>query len=419
MNRTSVIWTITLVFVFSLVSITLAFLWLMGYDKQNYTRELNVKYSVASRVELYFMNNLITHGEYEKQIADVKMPEITNETMKNEIISNSEIIEEIQADLGTAAILLYKNNHYLRLTNGVKMVLLHDVDFQPYRYLIIKVIFGIIFAIVLITYIFTIRKIKPLRKLKREINKFAGGDLNIKNVSRGNDEIGDVANAFYDAVMQIKKLNESRQLFLRNIMHELKTPITKGRIAVEMIENSKNQKRLVGVFEKLEDLINEFASIERVTSGFGLSKVSVYSIDEIIDEAVRLAMVEKENVRTNLEEHYCFSVDFKLFTIAMKNMIDNAIKYSDDKSVEIWVNRYYIAFINSGAPMQKELEYYLEPFSRGENAKNSFGLGFYIVTNILKAHKLELTYEYEDGKNIFKFNNIDNILYAEDIEVEI
>ena len=98
----------------------------------------------------------------------------------------------------------------------------------------------------------------------------------------GNDEISEVADAFYTAVMQIKKLNESRQLFLRNIMHELKTPITKGRITAEMIPEDKYQKRLISVFEKLEELINEFAAVEEATSGKKLNIVDVYLINELI-----------------------------------------------------------------------------------------------------------------------------------------
>jgi len=54
-------------------------------------------------------------------------------------------------------------------------------------------------------------------------------------------------------------------------MHELKTPITKGLIAAQMIEKSKNQERLISVFHKLENLINELAAIEQITSKIGLT----------------------------------------------------------------------------------------------------------------------------------------------------
>lgn len=66
------------------------------------------------------------------------------------------------------------------------------------------------------------------------------------------DEISQVSEAFYQAIVQIRKLNQSRQFFLRNIMHELKTPITKGLLTLEMIEDNKYKERLNGVFTRLE-----------------------------------------------------------------------------------------------------------------------------------------------------------------------
>ena len=53
------------------------------------------------------------------------------------------------------------------------MRFLNDKDYQPYRYDIFKAIYGVILVIILLAYIFIIRKIRPLRKLKRQIDKFA------------------------------------------------------------------------------------------------------------------------------------------------------------------------------------------------------------------------------------------------------
>ncbi|EAI4414931.1 MULTISPECIES: ArsS family sensor histidine kinase [Campylobacter] len=406
MKFSSIFYTITLIFAIATTSIFLAFLWLMDYDKQNYTRELNTKYSVVARATLLYMSELIDENEYKSQIQNFEMPEIKNQKLKSEILTNASILEEISADIGSSAILFFKKRNYLKIVHKDTTLLLQDNNYQPYRYDIIKVIFGLVFFILLITYIFIIRKIKPLRKLKRQIDKFASGNLNIKNVSTGNDEISEVADAFYNAVMQIKSLNQSRQLFLRNIMHELKTPITKGRITAEMIEKTKNQERLINVFERLESLINEFAALERVTSGIAIENSKLYKIVDIIDEAADIAMAEKSLITINAIDDVSINGDFKLLSIAFKNMIDNGIKYSDDKHINITITNKNIKFITKGDKLEQELNYYIEPFTQGSNAKKSFGLGLYIVDNILKSHNLNLEYCYKNGLNIFIFNGL-------------
>lgn len=410
MKRSSVFYTITFIFALALTSIFLAFLWLMDYDKQNYARELNAKYSTIARNQLFLMSGIINEKEYERQTGDFKMPEITNERQKEEILANATVLEEISADIGSSAIMIYQNHHYLKVRHVDKILLLKDNDYQPYRYDIIKIIFSLVAIILLAAYVFVIRKLKPLRKLKRQIAKFAAGEIDeVQNVSSGNDEISEVAEAFYDAVCQIKNLNASRKLFLRNIMHELKTPITKGRLAAEMIEKSKNQERLVSVFIKLENLINEFAAVEQVTSNIALNNTKICRIDDVIDEALDIAMVDPGQVTISKLEDVNLNADFKLLAIAAKNMIDNALKYSPNKHVNITITRESIKFINEGERLSKELRHYVEPFTKGESAKKSFGLGLYIVENIIKAHKLTLSYEYKNGLNVFSFENLQNI----------
>ena len=410
MKRSSVFYTITFIFALALTSIFLAFLWLMDYDKQNYARALNAKYSTIARNQLFLMSGIINEKEYERQTGDFKMPEITNERQKEEILANATVLEEISADIGSSAIMIYQNHHYLKVQHVDKILLLKDNDYQPYRYDIIKIIFLLVAIILLAAYVFVIRKLKPLRKLKRQIAKFAAGEIEeVQNVSSGNDEISEVAEAFYDAVSQIKSLNASRKLFLRNIMHELKTPITKGRLAAEMIEKSKNQERLVSVFIKLENLINEFAAVEQVTSNIALNNTKICRIDDVIDEALDIAMVDPGQVTISKLEDVNLNADFKLLAIAAKNMIDNALKYSPNKHVNITITRESIKFINEGERLSKELRHYVEPFTKGESAQKSFGLGLYIVENIIKAHKLTLGYEYKNGLNVFSFENLQNI----------
>ncbi|MBP9566091.1 MAG: HAMP domain-containing histidine kinase [Sulfurospirillum sp.] len=411
MTKSSIFYSITFIFATSIVSIFLALLFLLEYDKQTYTEKLNTKYSIISRATLFHLNNFITNEELKRQVQGYQMREITDKEVKQSIIERAQIIQKIADKIGTSAILRYENDHYLHIETKYSSLLLKDEDFQPYRYDLIKTIFGSVFAIIIVAYILTIRKLKPLRKLKRQMDRFAKGDLKINCKADGEDEISQVANSFHNAVEQINKLNHSRQLFLRNIMHELKTPITKGRISAEMLENSKQKERLISTFEKLELLINEFASIEQITSGEGLKNVKPYLLVDLLDEAIDLAMILPEQVENEIiDEEIILHVDFRLFTTAMKNVIDNGIKYSSDQKIKILATRSKISFISHGKPLTKELSHYLEPFVQEKNSHQSFGLGLYIVQNIIKAHHLNFTYEHKDGYNYFNFEKIETLM---------
>jgi two-component system OmpR family sensor kinase len=84
-------------------------------------------------------------------------------------------------------------------------------------------------------------------------------------------------------------------------------------------------------------------------------------------------------------------------------MIDNAMKYSDDEHINIVMLNNELCFENSGERLKNSLKYYIEPFTKDNPSKNSFGLGLYLVDSILKAHGEVLAYEYEDGINRFIF----------------
>ena len=402
MKFSSIFYTITLIFALGVGAIGIAFLWLIEYDKANYARELNTKYSIVAGATLLYLNEFINQDEYKEQLSNLYMPPINDERQKEKIIKEALVLEEIATELGISAILFHQKKNYLKITKDDETLLLIDTAYQSYRYIIIQIIFAFVAGIILLTYIFIIRKIMPLGKLKREIDKFAQGDLEIKNVATGNDEISQVASAFYDAVSQIKNLNSSRQLFLHNIMHELKTPITKGRITAEMIEKNKNQERLIDVFERLESLINEFAAVERATSRL-VGELKPYKIQDIIDEAIDIAMIEASSVAVVAIDDATIKADFRLLAIACKNMIDNALKYSDDKFVKITITNNEIIFSSKSEPLEHDIKYYIEPFTQGSNAKKSFGLGLYIVHNILVAHKLKLLYNHQNGINNFSF----------------
>ncbi|QBL11429.1 ArsS family sensor histidine kinase [Campylobacter helveticus] len=415
MNRSSIFYTITFIFLFAGVSVTLGFLWLMAYDQQNYTRELNAKYSLIANVKLLQLNGMINEKEFEEQTKNYnQMIKIDDVKELQAITKQGEILEKVAVDKGRVEIISYKDEIYLNIVYNEEIYLYKDQEYQTYRYFIIKAIGAAVFVVLILLYFFILRKLKPLRTLKKQIDKFAQGKLNeIEDVSTGNDEISQVAEAFHRAILQIIKLNQSRQFFLRNIMHELKTPITKGLITLEMLEDDKYKERLEGIFNRLEILINEFAAIEQITSGAAFINRKKYNILDILDEAKEISMRDENNIRVFMGESFFVNVDFKLFTTAIKNMIDNGIKHSLDGFVQIDIMEDYICFKNRGNELNNTLEYYTQAFTQSSKQKSSFGLGLYIVNTILESHNMKLDYAYEDGINLFYFRGLKRIVLSD------
>ena len=89
-------------------------------------------------------------------------------------------------------------------------------------------------------------------------------------------------------------------------------------------------------------------------------------------------------------------------SIALKNLIDNALKYAIYFPIIIKVDKNEISISNSGEKLSKEFEYYLKPFTQELIQRDGFGLGLSIVKKIIDKHNFKLIYKYENNFNIFK-----------------
>jgi len=256
------------------------------------------------------------------------------------------------------------------------------------------VIFTIVFLLIVMLYFWVIRSLRPLAELKEKIKTFSQGNLNIECASDRKDEIAEVANEFNHAVQMIRELLQSRQLFLRAIMHELKTPIAKGRLISEMIDDEKKKARLHSIFERLNLLIDEFAKIEKITSRNFELDLKPYKMSDLLDASIDLLMVEHPErfVKKIIKHDYVVHVDFELFTLVLKNLLDNAIKYSPDKQAIVTIDNGRITIANKGKPLPHPLEEYFKPFHASQGG---LGLGLYIVKSILDIHHMHLDYRYK------------------------
>ena len=160
-------------------------------------------------------------------------------------------------------------------------------------------------------------------------------------------------------------------------MHELKTPIAKGRIVSELIDNEKQKGRIITIFEKLNSLIDDFAKVEQVVSENYEPIMHHYSMNKIISNATEMLLIDT---------------------------IDNIILQDiSDKKVTLKEESNQLLVISNGKKLEKPLSEYYKPFHTDiKNKNHGMGLGLYIVHSIVQMQNMHLKYIYKENQNYFK-----------------
>jgi len=423
MGRHAVLLTVLFAFVVTLFSVSYIFLEFYKLNREQYINNTFLKYTVISRIYREHMQkrtsstmleaNLALYNLYTiEETSDAKNIAVDAKILKSENFqamddSNSFLMRprfSAQSVIEVRISMLENRGRIYFLLQGPNDgVLLRDEKIKPYRAWNMLYAYLVIVSSITISYILILMRLRPLRKLRKKIRDFGAGEMQTSFKMRGEDEIAVISNELENTRQKIRTLIESRTLFMRNIMHELKTPIAKGRISAEMLESGKQKERFSRIFLRMESLINEFALVEEISTGFTHAKSVEYRLIDLIDGAIDLAMVEEENVSQEVDTTLKVMADFNLFSTAIKNMVDNAMKYSPNRHVHISTNEGEIWFESRGERLKYPLSYYVQPFTKDENARDSFGLGLYLVDAILHAHDMALAYEYLDGTNRFIF----------------
>lgn len=291
--------------------------------------------------------------------------------------------------------IIKKNHDYLLKYNN-----------EEHKYSVVLARLGyFIFVSMMLLLYFLIRKnIKNLKTLQDSLKEYENGIVDTTKIIEGKDEVAEVSKQFYKVASKLDIIGKSRKLFLRNMMHELKTPLTKSKLYLGLIEESELRDSLELSLDKLEFLIDDMANIEKISTDNVLIEKKEYRLIDIIDNAMDMLFINKQGIYTGEVENVNIFVDFKLFSIVLKNLIDNGIKYSDDKAVHLNHADKKIYISSSGEKLKYDFQDYLEPFFKGnlnDINQRGFGLGLYIVNEIIIKHGFNFYYEYNEGKNIF------------------
>ncbi len=219
-------------------------------------------------------------------------------------------------------------------------------------------------------------------------------------------------------VTRLRKLENIRRDFVSNVSHEIKTPITAIKGFVETlrdgaVNNPDDAARFLGIIEKhvsrleaiIEDLLN-LSKIEQTSGKEGLSLVEGRMMD-ILQNALQVCHVaiseKKIDVDVSCSDAISLEVDPTLLEQAIVNLLDNAVKYSDEGgtiniTAEQKSGRVIIAVQDHGIGISKKhLPRLFERFYRVDKARSrqlgGTGLGLAIVKHIVQAHDGEVSVE--------------------------
>lgn len=390
---------------FSLAIIILisTFLIFLSWDRDRQKIEKFKRYQLVS---ITFLSKLQQNPKEEALLSLYQELEVTpmspSQTIfiKGEIQNNGKTLFSGGSSLGQVRVFDIENERYIYVQRMGYNLMLKDNNKGNYYFEYAVAIGIFLISLLLLLYLAVLKKLSPLKKLHRQIQKFANGDLDTRITYVYDDEIGKIAKSFDDAIMHINGLSSSKNLFMRNLMHELKTPITKGRIVVEMLEDESIKKVLIRAFERMNELISELAELERVTTQSFEPNFEYIMLSEIIAQSQELLMTQSTGVEINVQD-MALTTDKKLMALVIKNLIDNGLKYASDKCVVLQTKNGKIEVLSKGEALEHPLSYYIEPFSQAEKRSSGFGLGLYIVHSILEKLGYELSYKYKDAKNIF------------------
>ncbi len=265
-------------------------------------------------------------------------------------------------------------------------------------YYFIWMLFFALFGGLVSMYLLLWRNLLPLKHLYEQILIYGNGGAFQTFFSNGKDEIALISNALSDAIEKQHRLKTSRELFLRNMMHELKTPITKGKLIVELENPSPNITLLGKLFSRMEHLIKQMAQIEKMHA-FAIKSKKV-KLKMLLSTAVENLLLDENNIKVQGNEQIIINADPVLLTSALQNLIDNAYRHASSFPIDITYTSKSICVKNSGEPLKRPVEEALQAFVT-ERGEGGLGLGLYIAQSVCELHNFHLNYTYETGHHTF------------------
>lgn len=253
---------------------------------------------------------------------------------------------------------------------------------------------------------------RPIKKLQWAMQKASQGvfDVRIANeVGHANDEIGELAKQFDSMAERIHGLFERQKRLFHDVSHELRSPLARISVAVELAEKSPEKsheflRRIEGDVQVLNAMVDELLTYARLDENavihFERTDL-VPLLEAITDDADFEGSANGTHVTLQAPESIVMDMHVDSLLRAVENLVRNALRYSGpDQNVSVVAkeeNQHVVITVTDSGPGMNpdELEKIFEPFVRGKNQPTGggFGLGLAIAKRAVQRHGGTLTAE--------------------------
>jgi len=277
-----------------------------------------------------------------------------------------------------------------------------------------KAVFGLLFilSLIFLPLYFLLRWLfSPLKDLTKAVQQIGEGNYAIDLPTRRRDEFGELARSLSKMSFNIENSIKSKEQLLIDVSHELRTPLTRIKFGLEL--NAPKEKINEDVIE-IEKMVKSILMNYRENSNYSELQITDSNLFELLESVISEYSEDKitfSHIENN-KDNYNARVDNEKIKIVIRNLIDNALKYSvqnekifveiksDNKIVEILIKDNGIGISDN------DLKNIFEPFYRADISRSrrtgGFGLGLAIVKKIMDSHKaiIEIESKSNEGTTV-------------------
>lgn len=280
-----------------------------------------------------------------------------------------------------------------------------------------------IFVIVggIIAFAIAFLSVYDIKKLKKQLTNMKDGHMDQIQLDRVFTEVHDLVDGLNQISAKVTQLEESRQEFVSNVSHELKTPITSMKVLSESLLMQENipaemyrefMNDIVQEIDREAQIINDLLTLVKTDKGSDSLTIENTNINDLMEVILKRLkpLAEKRNIEIIFESfrEVTADIDKVKFTLAISNLIENGIKYNVDGGwIRVSLNadhkNCYIKVADSGVGIPDDcVGHIFERFYRVDKARSrdtgGTGLGLAITRNIILMHKGTVNVYSEPGK---------------------